>query len=143
MKTNIGLWIDHRRAVIVTETGDGDKVQEVLSNTERQLGRIDGERSLESFEAQKVKADDVHQRKFTEHLHRYYLNILAHVTHARAILIFGPGEAKGELYKQLESSMPKDCVITVETTDKMTDRQITAKVREHFKHQSPVIELHG
>jgi stalled ribosome rescue protein Dom34 len=143
MKTNIGLWIDHRRAVIVTMTADGAEIHEVRSNTEWQPGRIDGERSQEAFEALQVQADDVHQRKFTENLHRYYLNIQGHVARARAVLIFGPGEAKGELRKQLESFMPKECVITVETTDKMTDRQISAKVLEHFKQQSPVIELRG
>ncbi len=143
MKKSIGLWIEHRRAVIATASGAGEEINVVLSNTERQPGRIDGERSMTAFEAQQVQADDVHERKFTEHLHRYYLSILACVAEARAVLIMGPGEAKGELRKLLETSLPEECLITVETADKMTDRQITAKVREHFRHESPIIELRG
>ena len=51
---------------------------------------------------------------------------------ADAIQIFGPGEAKGELEKRIEREGLKARVLAVETADKMTDRQISAKVREHF-----------
>lgn len=46
------------------------------------------------------------------------------------ILIFGPGEAKEELDKRLESEGLKERVLAVETVDKMSDRQIAAKVRK-------------
>lgn len=35
----------------------------------------------------------------------------------------------------------KGYVVAVETADKMTDRKITAYVRDYFAHQSPVITL--
>jgi hypothetical protein len=49
-----------------------------------------------------------------------------------SVQIFGPGEAKGELTKRLEHEGLKGHVLAIETVDKMTDRQIAAKVREHF-----------
>jgi hypothetical protein len=37
------------------------------------------------------------------------------------------------LVKRLEHDGVKERILTVETMDKMTDRQIAAKVREHFQ----------
>ena len=51
---------------------------------------------------------------------------------AEAILIFGPGEAKGEFRKRLEKERPSQRTVTVETTDKLTEPQIVAKVRGYF-----------
>ena len=142
MKTNIGLWIDHRKAVIVLESSAGEEVQVILSDANRQPGRIDGERSTTSFEAQKVKADDVTQRKFTSDLHHYYQEVVALVRHATSLLVFGPGEAKGELVKELAHTMPKDFPVAVEIADRLTDRQIAAHVRDYFKEANSVIPLH-
>ena len=141
MKTNIGLWIDHRRAVIVSESSAGAEIKVILSDADRQPGRIHGERSTAPFEAQLTEADDVSQRKFTAQLHRYYEEVIACLREAEEIFIFGPGEAKGELHKELEQALPKGCVVVVQAADKMTDRQVAAHVRDHFKQDSPEIAL--
>jgi len=44
----------------------------------------------------------------------------------------GPGEAKTELEKRLESEKLDGHIVGVETVDKMTDGQIAAKVRQRF-----------
>jgi len=55
---------------------------------------------------------------------------------AGAILIFGPGEAKGELKKRFENGQAGLRLVTTETTDKMTEPQIVASVRHHFDHEA-------
>ena len=52
---------------------------------------------------------------------------------AESIFIFGPGEAKGELEKRLASKGLGGRVVGIETVDKMTERQIAAKVRSTFE----------
>jgi len=52
-----------------------------------------------------------------------------------AILIFGPGEAKGELRKRIERDKLDLRITCFEPTDKMTERQISQKVGRHY---SPV-----
>jgi hypothetical protein len=47
-------------------------------------------------------------------------------------LIIGPGEAKGELKTRLEHGGLGARIVGVETVDKMTDRQIAARVREYM-----------
>ena len=57
---------------------------------------------------------------------------IASIRDAESILIFGPGEAKGELKQRLETNNLGGRIVGIETVDKMTDRQIAAKVRQHF-----------
>jgi hypothetical protein len=51
----------------------------------------------------------------------------------RNFQLFRPGEAKGEIKKRLESKELGGRIIGVETVDKMTDRQIAAKVRQPLR----------
>ena len=62
----------------------------------------------------------------------YYAEVIVAIRDANSIQIFGPGEAKGELERRLESEGLKGRIVGIEAVDKMTDRQIAAKVREHF-----------
>jgi len=142
MHTNIGLWIDHRRAVIVFPSKLSEETTTILSDAQRHLSRSDGAPSMESFEAQRVLADDVQDRKFGHQLQGFYDEVIAVVHGAKSLLVFGPGEAKGELVKRLSHEKPTTRSVNVESADKMTDRQIAAKVREHFQSETPVIALH-
>ena len=47
-------------------------------------------------------------------------------------LIFGPGEAKDELKKRLEGDNLVGSIVGIVTVEKMTARQIAAKIRQHF-----------
>jgi hypothetical protein len=79
-----------------------------------------------------VPPDDSRQRAFTGHLNVYYDAVIATIIGAESILIFGPGEAKGELKRRLERKGLGKRITSVETADKMTYGQIAAKVRERF-----------
>ena len=132
MRTRLGLWIDHRKALIVAVTDKGEETSLVISKVEKQPGRSGGARSTTPYESQQVPADDARERKFTGHLNIYYDAVIASIRHAESILIFGPGEAKGELKKRLEGDKLGGRIVSLETVDKMTDRQIAARVRQHF-----------
>lgn len=58
--------------------------------------------------------------------------LIANIRGAESILIFGPGEAKGELKKRLKRINLAGRIVGVETVDKKTNRQIVVKVRKHF-----------
>lgn len=133
VKTKVGLWIDHREAVIVLVSPERQVTKVIQSNVDKQPGRLAGVRSTTPFESQQARADDRQQSSFTGHLNSYYEEVIACIHGAESILIFGPGEAKGELKKRIERSKQSQRVVSVETSDKMTDRQIAAKVREYFK----------
>ena len=133
-----GLWIDHRKALIVTVAEQGQVIKLIISAIEKQARRSLTSRHTGAFEPQKVPADDSRQRSFTGHLNIYYDAVVAAIRNADSILIFGPGEAKGELQKRLKRFKLGGRIVGVETVDKMTDHEIAAKVKEHFakKHSS-------
>jgi hypothetical protein len=133
MRTKVGLWIDHRKALIVAVTEKGEEIRLIISKVEKQLGRSGGIRSMTPYESQLVPADDSRERRFTGHLNIYYNAVIASIRDAESILIFGPGEAKGELKKRLQRNKLGGRIIGIETMDKMTDRQISAKVRQYFQ----------
>jgi hypothetical protein len=130
MKSNIGIWIDHRKAVLVFVSEHETRNKTIKSNVERQPGRINGERSLFQFERQLIKADDIQERKFDNSLEKFFDEIYQDIKDVESVLIFGPGEAKGELKKYIDKHGSGNQVAEVESVDKMTDNQIMAKVRE-------------
>ena len=132
-KTVAGLWIDHRKAVIATVAGEKEETTEIQSNVEKQPGRIDGVRSTSTYEAHHAQADDIRERELTAHLNGYYAKVIAALGDEGSIVIFGPGEAKGELKKRLVHAGLGGRVAAVEATDKMTVPQIVAKVRDYFR----------
>ena len=132
MGTKVGLWIDHRKAMIVAVTDEGEEARLVISKAEKQLRRSGDSPLKGSYETLQVPADDSRQKTFTGHLNIYYDAVIAAMRDAESILIFGPGEAKGELRKRLERNNLGGRIVAIETVDKMTDRQIAAKVRQYF-----------
>jgi hypothetical protein len=126
MKKQIGLWIDHRKAVIVIVTDEREELKKITSNMEKHVRFTGGSASEDG------STEDVRDRQFGNHLNSYYDEVIAVIRGADSIQIFGPGEAKGELEKRLEREGLKTHIFAIETVDKMTDRQISAKVRQHL-----------
>ena len=132
MRTKVGLWIDHRKAIVVAVTDKGEERGLIISKVEKQLRRAGDSPLKGPYESQQVPESDSRQRTLTGQLNIYYDAVIASIRAAESILIFGPGEAKGELKARLASSNLGGRIVGVETVDKMTDRQIAAKVRQHF-----------
>jgi len=128
MKKDVGLWIDHRKTVIVSVTDKGEETSLIRSDMEKHV-RYSGA-------AQEDLAEDQRDARFSGHLNKYYDRVISCLRDAESILIFGPGEAKVELGKRLERESLSGRVVGIETVDKMTDRQIAAKVLQHFPERS-------
>jgi hypothetical protein len=137
MTTKAGIWIDHRKAVVVTLSPEGEHTTFIASNVETHPER-DGDSPLKGpYEARRVPADDSRQRALTGELNVYYDAVIAVIHDYGSLIIFGPGEAKVELHKRLLRRRLGAPVAAVETADKMTDRQVIAKVRAHFGLGAP------
>jgi hypothetical protein len=132
MNSQMGVWIDHRKAVVVGVSHESEDAVLVISNVQRQLRRSGDSPLKGSYETRRVPADDSRQRAFTAHLNIYYDAVVACLRKAERIVILGPGEAKGELKVRLEKHKLGGRIAAMETVDKMTDGEIRTKVREHF-----------
>lgn len=127
MQKAAGLWIDHRKAVVVFMGDEGEETRRIDSGMEKHVRFSGGARSEQG------RADDQRDKKFTGHLNKYFDEVVSQIGDVEAVLIFGPGEAKVELEKRLAKKGLGERIVGIETVDKMTDRQIAAKVRQHFQ----------
>jgi stalled ribosome rescue protein Dom34 len=132
MKKEIGLWIDHREAIIVVLTDGVEEIMHITSSNVKHVHYSGSSHSKTPQGLKEVTSEDQRDRKFGNQLNIYYDKVVAAIRDADTIQIFGPGEAKGELEKRIQRDGLKAQVLAIETVDKMTDRQISAKVREHF-----------
>ena len=124
MNHNIGIWIDHAKAVIVFASTKGTTSKTVESELAAH-GRFSGPRDG----GDEKKYEGWHR----EHLDRYYDRVIDQLGQPDALLIFGPGEAKLQLEERLgRVKALSETIVGVETTDKMTGPQIVAKVEQHY-----------
>jgi hypothetical protein len=129
-----GIWIDHRRAVIVSLEPTEVRTTHLESNVEKHLERTGDSPLKGKYEARQVPPDDRRQMALTQELDTYYDAVIAASGNLDAMLLFGPGEAKGEFKKRLERHKLGARVAAMESAEKMSDRQVVAKVREYFGH---------
>ena len=135
MKTNAGLWIDHREAVIVVLSETGEATSRIRSGVEKHPSHA-GDHSQGKFKAHQAPSDDSRQNEFMGHLARYYDEVIASLRDAGAILLIGPGEAKEELEKRFKAHAGDHRVIALETAGQMTEQQVVARVRRHFHSEA-------
>jgi hypothetical protein len=133
MIKNIGLWIDHKKAILVIQSEAGEEIQTIESGVERHVSFRGASRPKSPYSAQYQQGDDQLDNKFAEQLNKFYSKIITRLRSARTVLIFGPGEAKSELKKRVDREKVKVKIASVETADKMTNRQIATKVRRYFQ----------
>ena len=124
MNRMVGVWIDHKKAVIVSASEEHVTTTTLESDVAAHPhfgGQQDG--------GGEKKYEERHRRS----LGRYYDEVINHLGEPEALFIFGPGEAKLELQERLvRSAAPSPPVVEIETADKLTDPQIVAKVKDHF-----------
>jgi hypothetical protein len=133
MMKNIGLWIDHKKAIIVIQSEQGEDMQQIESGVGRHVPYRGAPHPRSPYSAQYQQGDDQLDNKFTEQLNRFYEKVIAQLRGAEAVVIFGPGEAKGELEKRIAHEKVNIQILGIEPADKLTDRQIAAKVRNYFQ----------
>jgi len=133
MTINAGIWIDHYKAVVVLLTDEGQEMLQIRSDGGASSRAPAGLRAKNSYTPNGFVAEGKLERKVTTHLNEYYDEVIACVREAQAILILGPGEAKGEFRRRIASRQFRGHIAEMKTIAKLTDQQITDYVRQHFQ----------
>jgi len=84
MKSEVGLWIDHRQAVIVVVTDAGEETKRIISNMEKHV-------RFSSGSSEDGSQEDVRDRQFGNHLDSYYDEVVAVIRDGRRYPNFWPG----------------------------------------------------
>ena len=132
MATKAGVWIDHKQAIVVLVTDAGEEIKKVAFDIGPAIRSTGGSRSKNPYKPNQFVTEDTLERKLGNDRKNYYDDVIASIRGADGLLILGPGEAKGEFFKRLQNKKLRGVIAEVETADKMTDRQIAAKVALHF-----------
>ena len=123
MSHDVGVWIDHKKAVIVF-IAEGKVTTRTL---ESDVG------AHPHYSGFQTGGEKKYEERHNQDLNRYYDAVIAQLGKPDALLLFGPGEAKLQLKERLSRSKdPSQSIVAVESTDKLTDPQIVAKVKEHY-----------
>jgi len=133
MQKQVGLWIDHRKAVMITLTDGTESTREVISGLEKRTRFSDNTRAKIPDKKIMSMNEDTRDRQFDNHLEVFYSQVLSLIKDAAAIWIIGPGEAKDEFEKFLKNRNLSACIAGIEPADKLTNNQIASKVRDYFK----------
>lgn len=129
MNKRVGLWVDRKKAVIVSSANNIEARRIITSDMEHFVlysKVISGDGSPK----------DIRNRRFWDHLDEYYDRIIAEIRDAREILIFGPGEAKEELQHHLNTAGLSARIVSVEDAGTLTDIQIVTKIQKRFPLRS-------
>ena len=126
--TKAGVWIDHKEAIVVLITDAGQKIRKFNTG----MKPAGGKSRSKKYTPNDFIAEDRRERKLADERKKVYEEVLACTRGADSLLILGPGEAKGELNKHIQAKKLRGLMVEMEITDKMTDRQLAAKVGEHF-----------
>jgi hypothetical protein len=126
----VGIWIDHRRAVLIT-LDNGQESREVVESDIDQLEGPEGSRRTSTAYGPQVT--DVERKvegRAQHHLQKFYREIVKHIGMTDHLLIIGPAQAKQELADLIKEDPSLRAIhVKVEPADRMTDDQIAAKVR--------------
>ena len=136
MEKLYGLWVDHEKAIIVSLMDGSHQVIQVESDIEGRFRLKGGSRSNAPWGIQSATSESKRDFRYNKHLNIYFQHIIDLLKDAKHIFIFGPGEAKIELKKEIEkNNVFLDKISDIETTDKLTEPQIVAKVIKYFEKE--------
>jgi hypothetical protein len=107
MSVKAGVWIDHKQAIVVLIAGTGQEIKKVKSGIESPVRS----RANNPYTPNDFVAEDRLERKFDSHLKDFYDEVIACLQGSQALLILGPGEAKGEFHKRLKSKKLRGLVV--------------------------------
>ena len=136
MATKAGVWIDHKQAIVVLLTDAGQEIKKIAFDIGQPVQTKGQSPPKNKFTRNDYVPEDRLERKTASDRQDYYDDVIAGIQGADALLILGPGEAKGELGKRIAAKKVRGVAVAFETADKMTDRQLVAKVQQSFAPSS-------
>ncbi|AUC75419.1 MULTISPECIES: hypothetical protein [unclassified Olleya] len=119
---NLGIWMDHSSANLID------------LNAKKESQTIDSKFNFDTKEEALSKSESLMHNKRQQMNDAYYKEIANAILNYNNVLLFGPTNAKTELYNVLKKDLHfKDVKIDVAPADKMTDHEKSAFVKKHFE----------
>ena len=134
MNVKMGIWIDTRKALIVT-INDAEarfiKVESGIDAKEREEGETD---QRGRFGSQDIDTEKGKQARFEKEEKHFFKTIINQLAGVEELVLFGPSSTKNRLHKEVEgmNTLKLDLKMA-EVADSMTDNQVRAWVVDYYK----------
>lgn len=133
LKKKMGVWIDHREAILVSMEDDEATVERIESHAESHYRPSGGNKSGGTSVAQDILKEKSIEERLKRQYHKFYEQVIAKTATVGKIFIFGPGEAKRELAHEIEKIKgPHVQIADVKASERLTEKEVVAKVEAFF-----------
>ncbi|WP_100609875.1 hypothetical protein [Confluentibacter lentus] len=128
---NIGVWLDKKKALIVTIENDMETVKTIHSDLDNY--NIKSNRHVGG--AKEIVKDMKYLEREKHQFKTYFKDITQEIKNADALVIFGPAETYEKFTKELEENYKtiSEKIKGIRKADSMTDNQVVAWVRDFFE----------
>lgn len=124
--TKLGIWMDHSDAHLIAFEKESSTIK-IISNN---FGHDDMQSAL-------VRSEQLMHNKRQQQNAAYYKKLGDAILIYSEVLLFGPTDAKMELFNILDADIRfEKIIIDVLAADKMTENEQYAFVKKHFAIQS-------
>jgi hypothetical protein len=121
-QNKLGIWMDHSNAQLIVFTAENS---ETIS--------LDSTHSLDDKSGSNGRSEHMMHNKENQDQYAFYSKLGDVIKDFDEVLLFGPTNAKVELYNILKSDQKfTKTKIELQQADKMTDNQQHAFVKNHF-----------
>jgi hypothetical protein len=118
----LGICMDHSNALLIE-----------LSNDTMVSQKIESE-SIQKVESDNIDSHEIEGREHHQHQSAYYKKISDVILNYQEVLLFGPTDAKNELFNLIKEDHDFENIkIEIKNTDKMTEQQMYAFVIAFFE----------
>ncbi|WP_396167372.1 hypothetical protein [Flavobacterium sp.] len=123
IKKKLGIWMDHSSAHLIEFSSEAVDTKTITSDFSNE----------DKVETLKRSESEMHHKE-NQKLTTYYKNLAEIIGNFDEVLLFGPTDAKLELFNFLKENHKYDNIkIEVKNSDKMSDVEQHHFVRDYFK----------
>ena len=134
MKKQTGIWIDSKKAVIVSLEENNHTLKIVDSSIESQERTPGEDKWFTRFGNQFLNFERRKKNRKSHEVKKYLTNVISEVKDAEEVVLFGPAGMKKELEKVIHDDNKLSFNLRgVETADSMTDNQMVAWVKNYYQ----------
>jgi hypothetical protein len=133
----VGIWLDSKKAIIVSITPNEETVDTINSEVEFFNKTGSGGSRVKSG----VTQDVIHESKYLEkekhQFKNYFKNLADSISNSDELMLFGPANTSEKFKKELKEHYKSlfGKLKAVEKADSMTENQIKAYVIDFFRHK--------
>ena len=126
----VGIWIDHRTAVVVTIEDGEESIRTIEGEADRQPKPAGRTGNPTKWGPQAPINEHRIEEHYRHQVIQFYKEVIKSIGNVDQLLVMGPAQAKLEFADELKKVADlRHVPLKVETVDKMTHPQVAAKVR--------------